>query len=206
MQIQYSSVYQMVPTKGIVHSPVSRGVAFLATPYFRVLQSLFFVGYGLKEIIFDGPKDKSSSFFERVEQSVKRCFNEMQVNPFQASFNFQHGLLFMSAGICGIQGAIIQIKKFPCPNLLKVLQHLDFGLFLTACAIALRYNVLKYWEENCTVSQRFSSVMGILSTLSYLIWGALSILGSSTAICLIFMCIGLSTGATKVLYDFFIEN
>jgi len=180
--------------------PVAFTIKYLTTPHFRLLQGLFLCGYGMKEILFDRTSEPDSSLCRRICRACCSCFNRLRI---VADSNIQHGLLFVGSGLAGAAVALHQLEKINVGSLLTVAEGLDLGLFLAACLVGLRYNVLKYSDPSSSLQEKKSAVLGIISNLNYLFWGLCPILGASATFALVFCGIALTTGFLKILYDFF---
>lgn len=190
-------------TTWTILSSLAHPMKLIVFPYFRLLQGIGLCGYGLKEILFNGPRNREFPVCQRVSQAVKDCFSSIRNGVCSAEFHIKHGLLLMGAGISGIACAAHGLKIVDMGFTVPVLKRLDFGLFLAACLVALKHNVDRFWEAPPNSHERRVAVLGIVSSLNYVIWGTCILIESSTLMALVFCFFGMATGGLKALYEFF---
>lgn len=175
-------------------------VNLVATPHFRLLQGLAICSYGLKEIFYDAPWCHTTA--ESSPQKQKRI---LQATGY---FFVRHGALFAGCGVAGTLLSLHYLETISAGRMLSVLHHLDLGLFLAGCYVALRHNINEYnWatehsDDASSGHRKRSAILGIISSLNYLTWCALLFFGASNALAFIFCAVGLSTGCWKILRDF----
>lgn len=175
-----------------------------AMRYFTLSQSLFFCGYGTKELSVDACRLSLDTEFDRATASPVHMGN----------FSIVHGLFFICTGICGLGLAAHQMSY---ADLSPISLHLDWGckaFFLMANLVALDYNISiihrtlqlgsSIQEKALAWSLQKSAIAGIMSSLSYLAATAWTLLGGSTAMALVIGIIGACFGSYKILYDFFL--
>lgn len=158
-------------------------VSMVATPQFKILQSIFLFAYGLKEWSWNGCTPVEDSQRERATQTFYRT----------------HGILYWTSGIAGLYR-----ERLPA-----TLMNADSVLFLSACVTGLCYNIARYRNaaaENATPEEKKSAILGIISNLNYIIGGALNLIGVAASTALVLCCIALTTGAIKILYDYFMSQ
>jgi hypothetical protein len=176
-------------------------VALVATPQFRLLQGLGICSYGFKEVFYDSYKCHQLAKSPCVKTRTK----------WQAAHKFflNHGALFAGCGIAGTAVALHYLEAISAGPMLSVLKHLDLGLFLAACVVALQHNVKEYqrakeFDDNLQAQvHKNSAILGIISSLNYMIWSSLLFFEFSSALTFVFCAIGLLTGCWKILFDFF---
>lgn len=191
-----------IHTKDVIHT-VDK-LYQLALRYFTLSQSLFFCGYGTKELSIDACKLSTNSPFDRAIASPWYLGN----------FSIIHGLFFISTGACGLGLAFHQMRY---ADLALVSTPLEWGcksFFGLASLVALDYNVtiflrtLKFGsspeEQALAKSLQKSAIAGIISSLSYLLATAWVLFGGPTAIALVIGVLGACFGTYKILYDFFL--
>lgn len=177
-------------------------VAVISYPTFLVLQGLFFAGYGLKEIVWDGWISPPPAPAAMAHHAAMRTFHQIEL-----IFPIAHGLLFLSTGAAGALAALSQknvVSLFESG--FSLLKNIEMYSFLSACFLALLFNVKAYQmahHDPATENmKKKSAVMGIISCFNYLLWGALSIMGAAASFAFVFCLVGLCSGGLKILYDF----
>lgn len=179
---------------------------FAKPPHFNFLQAAFFCVYGLKEIILDTPRrhfrpNPAQGFVSRTCQAVSHFFIECQRQFFAGQFSIIHGSLFFTAGVACALSGLQAMHKLPTGISPHLLQGLNIGFFLAACAHALHHNVDVYRNSVDGSDGKKTALLGIISSFNYLLWGAMFLFGAPTALALFFCGIGLSSGALKILFE-----
>ncbi len=176
----------------------------MAMRYFTLSQSLFFCGYGVKEMSVDAQKLQPNNPLDQAMASPKHMGN----------FSLIHGLFFMCTGACGIG---LSAQQVAVQDFAPYSWQLDRGceiFFGLANLVALDYNIniflrtLEFGdspeEKESAKRLQLSSISGILGSLSYLMATAWTMFGGATAIALVIGVIGACFGSFKILYDFFL--
>lgn len=195
--------YTLIETQQVIEA--TDKVYRMAMRYFTLSQSLFFCGYGVKEMSVDAQKlQPHSTPLDKALESPKHMGN----------FSLIHGLFFMCTGACGIG---LSAQQVAVQDFAPYSWQLDRGcklFFGLANLVALDYNIniflrtLEFGdspeEQQAARRLQASSIPGILSSLSYLLATAWTMFGGATAIALVIGVIGACFGTFKILYDFFL--
>jgi hypothetical protein len=186
-------------------------------PYFKAGTSLFFFGYGTKELYMDVRQTTE-------KKDVKKPTNALALNNFrQASLDVSsfehaiaHGVLFLGAGMCTALEAFHLFALTNLESFASLVGYGGAGCFLFANLVALEQNMNIYAKADQLSSEaseeerqeawqlKKSAILGIISNLGYILATAVSLLGDLTAIVLLFGSVGACSGCFKILYDFFI--
>ncbi len=196
-------------------------ISYLLSPSFIRLSTEACVGvYGLKEILLDGRKPVhsgpiSGSLTTRIKVYCLEYFSRKKSEIVSGQFHIIHGALFLGSGISGSLVALHQLGKIHLAATFAIFNHLEIGLFLAGCLLALYHNVREYTRAIDPASglsaeqahqKKLSAIFGIVSSLNYILWGAFVIFGAHTAVALVFGIIGLTTGCIKILYDYYYSS
>lgn len=191
---------------------------FLSPSFIRLSTEICVGTYGLKEIVLDGKKPAqgpvvAGSLTTRIKLYCQEYFSRKWHEISTGQFHIIHGALFLGSGIAGTVAALHQLGKIHLSgSAFAIFNHLEMGLFLSGCFGALYYNIREYQRVTDPASklsavqmqqQTLSTIVGIISSIDYILWGALTIIGAPAAIALVFGLIGLSTGCFKILYDYY---
>lgn len=176
--------------------------------------------YGTKEILFDRVRDihqvKGNDVFmqaSKVDIFLNRTF--LKKDTFLGiKFNVAHGSLNIVSGLLGSLAAAHRQGWMNVGNFCLPLEAAACSLFGFASLIALIRNINIYRaaikipeyaplhvKEAASMLKK-SAILGIISSLNYIVAAALLIIGSTATLALIFGCIAVSTGCLKILYDF----
>lgn len=190
-------------------------VATLSPGWFRLIQGIALSAYGLKEILFDGPKSRlgappgDNSLLSRIKSACYDYFMRKKQEISSGQFHILHGALFVGTGIAGSLAALHQLDKINLAWTFPIFEGLEIGLFLWGSALALVHNVREYQKAATLVASsekvenlKLSAVIGMISSLSYILWVASYLLGGA-ALMPLFLCLGLATGCLKILFDYF---
>ncbi len=200
---------------------VSKTLINLVKNFTGVLQNSFLIAYGTKEILFDRvrdirnvKKDVIITHAQRVNDYLNKIFLKKDnfVGPFK--FNHVHGILYIGAGFVGTVAAMHKLSWVNIGNLALPLEIAGNSLFGLACLAALIHNVKIYraaakvpkdapFYERCGAQMlKKSSILGIISSLNYIIAASLMVIGPLASLALLFGCIAVFTGCLKIVYDF----
>lgn len=189
-----------------------------AIVHFNFMQWSFLSLYGAKELLFDrvkeirGTKDTQSSLMNHYLNGVfVRKDKVFDVVP----FNVAHGSLYLASGVVGSLAAADRLGWVRMGSFTVPFEIVGNSLFGFASLVALIHNIKiyreaskisdknPYAEQEAAKQLKKSAVMGIISTLNYIIASALLIIGTQASLALIFGCIAVFTGCLKIIYDFF---
>lgn len=182
------------------------------------MQWSFLSLYGAKELLFDrvkeirGTKDTQSSLMNHYLNGVfVRKDKVFGVVP----FNVAHGSLYLASGVVDSLAAADRLGWVHMGSFTVPFEIVGNCLFGFASLVALIHNIKiyreaskisdknPYAEQEAAKRLKKSAVMGIISTLNYIIASALLIIGRQASLALIFGCIAVFTGCLKIIYDFF---
>lgn len=203
---------QIVSTPAFVpqQSLMQMLVAQVATSRFQLLTKIAFFGYGMKIFLCDGaqiPAVSNGTLCQRVYQWSVLYFNALQSQIKEWKFNIIYGSLFMASGVAGTIAVLQNFDFVYLGPTVKLFEGLEIGLFLTGCIYALinnihAYNMADDMSQGNSEDRKKSAILGIISNLNYLFWGALFLYGATTA-SILFCLIGLATGGSKIVYDYY---
>lgn len=172
-------------------------------PIFKGGSSLFFYGYGSKELCLDA-RQKYISDSSQTERT-HRCL--CQAITTRYNYALFHGMLFLGAGTLT---AFEALHEFALLNLGKYKDLVSFvgsGFFVFANLVALEQNIFLYRlaEKKCPheTELRTSAILGIMSNLGYITAATIALVGLPTAIAVLIGCISACFGGVKILYDFY---
>ncbi len=195
-----------------------RAVVRLVKPYFGLLQQLIMGTSGAKELVDDGIKQRVELWDETHDDTtgkvswtaVKRFATEIKI----ARIHIVRGALYAVSGVCGGATAMHSLGMVDVDDYYKTLSRVGNGAFLAGNIITLYF----YCEElrdalhiaHTTTGETreraeeacHSAVMGIVSTLAWLLTAALTAFSVSTAAIIVIGIIGSFTGGIKSTYDF----
>jgi len=180
----------------------------LRSPAVHVLQGIFLAVFGLKEIFWDGaskPDIKPISVnlqtqSAKIRRSCLQFFIGKQADFCAQKFYQVHGILFFSAGAATVLSALHKMDQIHLGSSLPLLQGLEASLFISACVVALRHNINQFLHAQDLATKNLA-LLGITSSLSYVLWGAMTLFGFSLTMAWIFCAIALSTGGLKILLE-----
>ena len=204
----------------IVAVPIVQKVTEVSLYYFDVLrQSCFFV-LGADEFYRQGIQmhDKlkeeqvlaikvHGTFFSRVHYLLK-----------DAEKHILRGAFFLGSGIFGTITALHRLKGVESSHLHvhQILSNVANGLFLAANIISLHICYQQFQEAKrildrskdiaeCVSATRAceSAILGMLSSIGYIIVGGMYVLGGPTTWALVLGCVSTFTGALKAIYDWY---
>lgn len=186
-----------------------------------ILQNSFLVVYGTKEILFDRVRDISKTknhviitHATRINHYLNKIF--VKKDPFigPLRFNNAHGLLYIGSGLTGSAAALHKLGWINLGGFGLPLEIAGNCLFSLACLTALIHNVKIYraaakvtphaplYKRQAAHMLKVSSVLGIISSLNYIVAASLLVMGPLASLALVFGCIAVLTGCMKILYDF----
>lgn len=188
----------------------------LAFKYFNILQWSFLSLYGVKEILFDRVKELSqpSNKISQRDVFINRIYsqNDHVLGPIR--YNQAHGSLYLMSGVAGSFSASHRLGWIKLGNFDVPLEIVGNCLFCFASFIALIQNI-KLYQAASKVSQyapayekegaemiKKSAIIGIISSLSYILAAGLLIMGVQATLALLLGCLAVFTGCIKILYDF----
>lgn len=194
----------------------------LARNVFNVMQWSFLSLYGTKEIAFDRVKDirhdkknNAVTHASSVNNFLNGIFIKQAAFIGPIKFNVAHGVLYFVSGVAGSLAAMHRQEWINIGgSLVFPLEVAGNCLFALASLVALIQNVKIYRAaakvpENAPAHEREaarmlkkSAVLGIISSLNYIIAAALIMIGPAATVALVFGCIAVFTGCMKILYDF----
>ena len=197
---------------------IFKKLADFAVVHFNFMQWSFLSLYGAKELLFDRVKDirqARNPSPSLMNQYLNGVFVRKDKMGGVVPFNVAHGSLYLASGVAGSLAAADRLGWIRMGSLTIPLEIVGNGLFGLASLVALIQNI-KIYREACKVSEKNpyheqeaaqrlkkSAVMGIISTLNYIVAAALLIIGTHASLALIFGCIAVFTGCLKIIYDFF---
>lgn len=202
-----------------VVNQLSTKMVELVKGIFNVLQWTFVSLYGTKEILFDRVTDirKKNSFLLKhrlIDQRLNAIFLKKSNLIGKVKYYLTHGVLYIASGIAGSAAAMHKAGWLNAGSFAFPLEVAGNCLFAFASFISLVQNVRIYraaskitlyapfHEREAASMLKKSSVLGIISSLNYIIAAALLMFGPAAAFALLFGCIAVSTGCLKILYDF----
>lgn len=194
----------------------------LVKAHFNSLQWSFVSLYGAKEILFDRVKDIRDiknpdrvKHAHRVNVQLNKIFLKKDVFIKPIRFSILHGTLYVASGLVGTVAAL---QKQGVLNIAAQLQFplevVGNGLFGLASLVALIQNIRTYraaakipphapfYERQAANQLKKSAILGILSSLNYIIGAALILIGPLSSLALLFGCVAVFFGCLKILYDY----
>lgn len=175
-------------------------------------QGFYFLSYGIFETL------KGRVVIQKNIESPQLIEFSKRINIFVKSwqeigkkeaFSLIHGALFFKTGLFLSLEGLDYLNIIDLGSFLNPIQSAGAFTFVCAKTLSLQYHV-RIFLEACekknseeVFHQKISAITGIIKTLGYLLLILIPLLGGSTALALVFGCIGVTTGAIKVLHDFF---
>lgn len=215
----------IVPQVSEVACTLVKKLIELVKNFSNITQWSFLCLYGTKEILFDRVKDLRKtnkdivlSQASRINLFLNKIFLKRDpcIGPFR--YHQVHGALYLGAGISGMAAAMHKLEWIHIGDLTIPVALAAQGVFCFASLIALIQNVKIYCEaskvsayaplheiEGAAMLKK-SAILGIISTLNYIIGASLIMIGAAATFSLFFGCIAVMTGCLKILYDFFRFN
>lgn len=212
---------QATPVAVSLFSTVLTKIIDFVKTYFNAMQWSFLYLYGTKEILFDNVYKKESrgilpTYKDRLNQAINKVFVKNDNVIGNIKFNMAHGTLYTASGVIGFVPALQRLGYLDIgAGLIVPLEALGNVVFGFASLVALIQNIKLYKaaskmaksdslpEQEAAQMIKKSAVMGIISSLSYILTAITLIFSASTAIAFLFGIIAVITGCLKILYDFF---
>jgi hypothetical protein len=183
-------------------------IVHLVIQHFALLGNICLLGYGFKELVIDKKKPLQDQKAEKISNIFYAAWQKMTTRE---SFPFIHGTLLLGSGSTGVAAALHSHAYLPMGMAYGSLALTSAGLWFLVNLYGLQYQVKNYRiaeslpPSDEALQQKRSAILGMLNHLSYILSsGALSLTefgGLSPA--LILGTVGISTGCTKILYDYF---
>lgn len=204
-----------------VKSVVIKIIDFCKSHLYYIMQWSFVALYGIKEILFDRVRDirlvKQSvivTHADRVKQHANSVFLKKDPLLGPVKFNSIHGSLYATAGFVGVGVAMHRQGLIQLGGLLPAFELAGNCLFGLASLVTLIHSIRIYLkaskvpsyapphvQESASMLKK-SAILGMISSLNYIIATALLIIGNAATFALIFGCIAVATGCMKIFYDF----
>jgi len=213
-----SRIVTSSPITSTSSKTIFRKLVDFAVVHFNFMQWSFLSFYGAKELLFDRVKE-----IRETKNSPSSLMNHYLNGVFVRKdkmfgvvlFNVAHGSLYCASGVVGSLAAAdrlgwVRMGSFTVP--LEIAGNCLFGF---ASLVALIQNIKiyreaskiseknPYHEQEAAQRLKKSAIMGIISTLNYIVAAALLIIGTHASLALILGCIAVFTGCIKIIYDFF---
>ncbi len=212
-----------IPAVAIVTHQFTKKTIALFKNIFDLMQWSFLCLYGSKEILLDRVKNISQvrknhvvvTQAHRVNRYLNGIFLKKTAFVGPINFNVAHGSLYIASGMVGLAAPIHRLSGKLNQKLPLLAETLGNGLFGLASLVALIQNVKIYraaakipsfapqHARDAALMLKKSAILGIISSLNYIITVALLVMGSAATFALIFGCIAVVTGCLKILYDYF---
>jgi hypothetical protein len=217
-----SGISPALPAFFTIISTITKKVIDFVKTYFQFMQWSCLIAYGAKEIIFDKVTDFSKrqqrciliTPANRINNFLNRIFVKKEPLLGPIKYNVAHGLLYGVSGILGSAAAMHHLNWINVGSAAVPLEMAGNATFAFASFISLVQNVKMYraaakiqddapaHEREASGKLKKSAVLGIISSLNYIVAAALLMFDVTAVISLIFGCIAVITGCIKVLYDY----
>lgn len=216
-----SALRPMFPLIGTIANHGTKKLPVLVKNLFNIMQWSFLSFYGGKEILFDRVRDirkiKKKIILvkaERINHYLNHIFVKKEAFIGRVKFNVVHGSLYVAAGVAGAAAAIHKQGWFDLGSFAFPLETLGNSFFCLASLVSLIQNI-RIYREACKVPEyaplhmqeaasilKKSALLGMISSINYMIATALLMMNVAATFALIFGCIAVFTGFLKIFYDF----
>lgn len=221
LNVLFSGMRPAIPAGASLTSKVTRVIIHLMKNFSSISQCSFLVLYGSKEILLDRVRDIRKvkkniviTHATNINNFLNKIFIKKDKLIGPLNFNVVHGSLYMGSGVLGSTAAMHKLGWINIGGLGLPLEVASNCLFNFACLAALIHNIKIYraaakvpkyaplHEKEAAWMLKKSAILGIISSLNYILAASLLIAGASATFALLFGCIAVFTGCLKILYDF----
>jgi hypothetical protein len=189
-----SSLLTRIFSNSLLSHPYVQKICVFIIENFYLLNNLGLAGMGAKEILLDRQwspiSENKAAASPQLLQGVYQTLLLSQDHS--REFFSIHGAFLLGSGAFGAADALCNIGLFSA---------LSQGLFVLACAIALRYFVSKYYSAS-NGSEKTSAILGILASIGYILQVALWLMGAPAAIAVLMGILALVCITLKCIIDF----
>jgi len=192
-------------------------VVTVAKEVFHLVQSVYFLVLGTFEVVYGlikkNPVDISLTSVKSIFQNaVKRL---VRFPKRILSCATLHGSLFLGTGVCELLQGLNVLEVIALGPALPFIALVGNGCFLVANLIMLVHNIkiclqasnlppeASDEEREASKKAMISSIFAIISAINYIAGISLLIFGGPTAIIIVLVAMGLTSGGLKILFDFF---
>lgn len=212
---QFAHIGELIITRAesiisVVHMIVHQTLHLMQCSYFLTLGALETV-MGL----FRG-KVTVSENSEKFRSALKDFYERIKSIPGRiVSYDFIHGGLMLGTGVCELLLGLQQLDVLALGAAGAVVGAVSNGCFFLGNIVMLIHNVNLFHKASLIGKDaseevkrnakrvKLSAIISMISAINYIVGMATVMLGGPVALIIFFICLGLTFGGLKILYDWF---
>jgi hypothetical protein len=206
-----------------IQKSTSQVLSHVAGQLINLGTGVFFVCYGLKEMVLDShpkwfritPGENSPLVIKKIGQAVDWMLvmiRNQPTNMLDKIRYMSHGLLMVGTGVAGSVSALHRLGAFNVGAALRIFDFAACGFFIIGNLIYLEYSIEKFVEAVRHLKDRngdkkneilrlVAAAIGIISNISYIVASIATLATAPYLLPLIFGLLGMLAGSLRILLE-----